>query len=129
AQAISFLSGLAAGVISPWARRQLGGLVPVFSVQTGEGGPESARVRIGTQLDQLIPPFLRGIVRGVYVEGNVLANPGQQQGGTESTTNAAAGTTASPYGVLLELQFPYSIVTRAEFKFPNAWSLDAIWEP
>jgi hypothetical protein len=32
-------------------------------------------------------------------------------------------------GVLIELSFPYSLVTTGEFTPPNNWSLDITYEP
>ena len=73
-------------------------------------------MRARVEANDLIPPFLRSTVQGVYVEGFVGS---QNQGGSRQ----GAG------GVLVELYFPEDIVTGGTWELPNNWSIEATWEP
>jgi hypothetical protein len=126
-QAGNFLAGLLAGVLTLSARRELGDIIPVIIIESGDEAFRSARLRAGFQADSVIPEFLRGVVRGAYVEGFVAGS-----GGTTETEGSEGVAPSATGGVLLELQFPYNFVgtLRAE---PNAesfgWGIDATWEP
>lgn len=118
-QAVSFLAGVTAGILTLTARRELGDLFPDISVEaTGEG----ARLRAGFDAEQIIPGFLEGIVRGAYVEGFV-GTGGDGVEDQEGTRSEGVG------GVMLELLFPRSIVFTGEVQPPAAWSAEVTWEP
>ncbi len=124
-QAASFVTGVLAGVGTLFIREQFGDVVPVIAIET-EGN--SVRARVGFQVDRFVPEFLRGVVQGAYVEGQVLT----QQGSDNGDTSASSGTSqASGLGTsyLLELQFPYSIVGTGTFAPPTNWSVDVTYEP
>ncbi len=118
-QASSFLAGIAAGVLTLTARKELGSLLPVIVIESGDQAFQSARIRAGFQANDYIPEFLRNIVHGAYVEGIFTAG------------SSGAGSTDSSLlpGVLLELTFPHSIVTTGEFTPPGNWSADITLEP
>ena len=107
-----FVSGLATAILTLTLRRELGDVLPVVTVDTTGG-------RLGWQLDDLIPDFLRGVVQGAYVEGRIAAN--------DSTDPNAAATYGG--GFLFELQWPRNIFTTFEWEQPSATSLDLTWEP
>ncbi|MEM9189016.1 MAG: translocation/assembly module TamB domain-containing protein [Myxococcota bacterium] len=113
-QATNILTGLVAGTLSTLTRREIGAFLPRLSVETQ--GVEGARVRAGIQADALIPSFLEDIVRSAYVEGFFGS-------GDESSDGAPSG------GFVIELYFPYDIVTSGSFEQPNNWSVDFTWEP
>jgi len=113
-QATSVLAGMLAGFLSSMTRRELGAFLPVFRIEAEDA--RSARVRAGFQADRLIPSWLEGVVRGIYVEGFVGA---EEQSGQAR----AAG------GFLLELLFPYDLVGSGKWEQGNNWSLDISWEP
>jgi translocation and assembly module TamB len=115
-QASSFLAGLAAGVLTLTARKEFGDVLPVIVIESGEHAFQSARIRAGFQADDYIPDFMRGFVRGAYIEGIFTA------GGT--------GTDSSPVpGVRLELSFPASLVLSGEVMPTGSWGADLTWEP
>jgi translocation and assembly module TamB len=113
-QATSVLAGMLAGFLSSMTRRELGAFLPVFRIEAEDA--RSARVRAGFQADRLIPSWLEGVVRGIYVEGFVGA---EEQSGQAR----AAG------GFLLELLFPHDLVGSGKWEQGNNWSLDISWEP
>lgn len=121
-QAASLLSGLAAGILTVTARRELGGLIPVIAVETGDQ-IGSARVRAGFDANALIPKFLEEVIVGAYIEGFVGAGEEQQSGGGGPEGRRAAG------GFLIELLFPRGFVGTGRFEPPSNWSLDMTWEP
>ena len=114
AQMGAALAGLTAGFLSKLTRNKYGKYVPVLSLEAGASS--GTRVRAGVEANDLIPPFLRSTVQGVYVEGFVGS---QNQGGSRQ----GAG------GVLVELYFPEDIVTGGTWELPNNWSIEATWEP
>jgi autotransporter translocation and assembly factor TamB len=114
AQMGAALAGLTAGFLSKLTRNKYGKYVPVLSLEAGASS--GTRVRAGVEANQLIPPFLRSAVQGVYVEGFVGS---QNQGGSRQ----GAG------GVLVELYFPENIVTGGTWEIPNNWTIEATWEP
>ncbi len=121
-QATRFLSGILAGVLTLTARAEFGEVVPVIAVETGER-VGSARVRAGWQADSLIPAFLRGIVRGAYVEGYLTT------AGSDAQRTSDASGTSTDLGALLELQFPHKIVGRGVVSSSGRWSVDLTYEP
>lgn len=113
-QATSVLAGMLAGFLSSMTRRELGAFLPVFRIEAEDA--RSARVRAGFQADRLIPSWLEGVVRGIYVEGFLGAE--EQSGQTR-----AAG------GFLLEMLFPFDLVGSGRWEQGNNWSVDVTWEP
>jgi hypothetical protein len=73
-------------------------------------------VRAGFELDSIVPGFLQGVIRGVYLEG-------MYAGASDDRTQDAQG------GVLLELYLPADLVTSGQYGPGNTWSLDLGWEP
>lgn len=126
-QVASVLSGLTAGIATMFVRENLGEIVPVLVIESGEQGFSSARVRAGFQADSLIPQFMRGVVRGAYVEGIFTASGG---GTTQSGSGAApVQTSGAGVGFILELQFPENFVGAANYTPPNNFGLDFTWQP
>ena len=78
-------------------------------------------IRAGINVDSLIPPRLRDVVRGIYIEGYFTA---RRADGTEDSTRQSHDN-----GFLIELQFPRNIVGRSDYAPPTNWSLDITWEP
>lgn len=114
-EAAAALGALTAGLLSSLTRRELGHVLPRFAIESRAG--QGTRVRAGIQADDLIPGFLRGAVRSAHVEGFVGSSEGAE--GAATTTG----------GVLLELYFPYHLVTSGAFEQPDNWSVDLTWEP
>ena len=117
----SFLGGLTTGLLTLSARRNLGGLFPVIAIEAGDTLGET-RVRAGVQATQLVPEFLRGVVRGAYVEG--LVTTGEPGAGEQAGTGTGFGG-----GVLIELRFPYDLAAIGRYGPGQTWSLDVTWEP
>ncbi|QQR90114.1 MAG: translocation/assembly module TamB domain-containing protein [Myxococcales bacterium] len=113
AQAQSALGGMVAGLIGTLAREEFGQSFPIISLDSG-GNAESTRLRIGYQADNLLPKAWQNVIRGIYVEGSVS--------GGEREQSARAG-------FLLELFFPYDLLSSATYTQPDNWSLDLLWEP
>lgn len=126
AQVASVLSGLTAGIATMFVRENLGEIVPVLVIESGDQGFSSARVRAGFQADSLIPQFMRGVVRGAYVEGIFTASGGSGQTGAGG---APVQTSGAGVGFILELQFPENFVGAANFTPPNNFGLDFTWQP
>jgi translocation and assembly module TamB len=114
-QARSFVSGLSSGLLALSARSELGEVMPILLVEPGSENTAS-RVRAGFELDSLVPSFLAGVIRGVYVEGIFASGGGQQQQDTGG-------------GVLIELFLPHDFVTSGAYGPGETWSLDFGWEP
>ncbi|MCB9708159.1 MAG: translocation/assembly module TamB domain-containing protein [Myxococcales bacterium] len=127
-QTASFLAGITAGILTLGARREFGDLIPVISIETGQGGFASTRARLGYQADTFIPDFMKPIVTGAYVEGAFpLATSdeqAQQQQKQQQYQQQGSGTR-----FLLELQFPYNFVGTTQYWPPGTWGLDLTWEP
>jgi hypothetical protein len=107
-----------AGVMAMSARRELGDAMPILMIEPGDT-MEGSRVRAGFELDKLVPGFLEGVIRGVYVEG-IFA------GGSEDESESSGGVQG---GVLLELYLPHDFVTSGQYGPGETWSLDLGWEP
>jgi translocation and assembly module TamB len=114
-QARSFVSGLSSGLLALSARSELGEMMPILLVEPGSQSSAS-RVRAGFELDSLVPSFLAGVIRGVYVEGIFASGGGQQQQDTGG-------------GVLIELFLPHVMMTTGQYGPGETWSLDFGWEP
>jgi translocation and assembly module TamB len=112
-------TGILSGVLTVGARRELGELVPVLAVETGD---HSTSLRAGIGARRLIPTGLRSVITDAYVEG-ILTESEEGQSGDEGTR------TQTQAGVLLELRFPYDLVGEAQYEPGQRWSLDLSWEP
>jgi translocation and assembly module TamB len=115
----SVATGIAGSVLTLGARRELGEWVPVLGFAQGGG---ETRIRAGVEADRLIPEFLRGIVVDAYVEGIVSSREQTDEG--QVTQQGATGA-----AVLLELRFPHSLLSEAQYGPGPRWSLDLSWEP
>ena len=139
-QIASAAIGMTTGLLTLGARREFGDWIPMLSIDQGN----QTRVRVGIEADRFIPNFMRGFVKGAYVEGIVAsgANPnagsGQAaaaQGGTSgggvvaSSQVGGAASTASGTGVLLELMLPKNFVWAGQYGPGQAWSIDLDWRP
>lgn len=117
-QAAQLLAALTAGILTTSIRKRFGGVAPVIAIAPSEeAGIEE--LRAGFELDTLIPPFLRDIVTGIYVEGSVS---------TEQEDDAA-GKEDSQRETLIELHFPHDLVTIGRHGPGATWSLDLGWRP
>jgi hypothetical protein len=114
-EAPAFVGGVTRGILGRSLRRVLGGVMPILVVEPA-CGTSSARVRAGFDLDALVPRALRGVIRGVYVEGMFAQ-------GSEERHQDAEG------GVLLELFLPADLVTSGQYGPGETWSVDLGWEP
>ena len=115
----SIATGIAGSVLTLGARRELGEWVPVLGFEQGGG---ETRIRAGVEADRLIPKFLRKVVVDAYVEGIVSSREQTDEG--QVTQEAATGA-----AVLLELRFPHSLLSEAQYGPGPRWSLDLSWEP
>lgn len=129
----SMAIGIATGVLTVGARRELGDWVPVLAVESGAG---QTSVRAGVAADRFIPRFLRKVVVDAYVEGIFSAPTGadgsSQSGATTTTSDQTpppANTVQTQAGVLLELRFPKQLVGEAQYGPGERWSLDLNWQP
>ncbi|HEU4579929.1 MAG TPA: translocation/assembly module TamB domain-containing protein [Polyangiaceae bacterium] len=118
AEASQILSALTAGLITTSIRRRLGAMAPIVAVDPG-GSQGVSQVRAGFELDTLIPDFLRDVVTGVYVEG-ILSSEKLDQQGTQRDVQP---------GVLIELHFPYNLVTSGRYGPDTTWTVDVGWQP
>ena len=114
-QAKSMLAGIAGGMLALAARKELGAVAPIILVDPGDDASKS-RVRVGFDLDELVPDFMSTVIRGVYVEGMVAGDDG-------SGTGRAGG------GVLLDLFLPASLVLTGQYGPGQTWGVDFGWEP
>ncbi|MEM7448712.1 MAG: translocation/assembly module TamB domain-containing protein [Myxococcota bacterium] len=121
-QAANFLAGVTAGLFTFSLQQQLGTQLPSIAVEAGDDAFRSARVRVGYRFDDLLPPWLRTFVQGVYLEGSITA------GGDEENTTSAA-TQNQGLGLLLQLDFPRNIVGTTTVSPPAGFSFDLTWEP
>jgi hypothetical protein len=115
-QIASAAIGMTTGLLSLGARREFGDFIPMLSI---DQGTDDTRIRAGFEADKLIPKFMRGFVRGAYVEGEVSTGESQ---GQNSTGNAQTG-------VLLELMLPKDLVWAGKYGPGQTWSLDLDWRP
>lgn len=125
--AAGFLAGVTAGLLTEEVRRELGGVVPVLSIESGNQGLEDTRIRAGLQLDQFIDRRLgplRKVVRGAYIEGFV-----SRSSQNDATDEGDADPQTSSGGGLLELRFPRDLVGAIEYRPESNWRLDFSWEP
>lgn len=123
--AAGILAGVTAGLLTQGVREELGGALPVLSLESNSQTLRSARIRAGVSLDQLIERRLgrlSRVVQGAYVEGFVSPGAG-------SSTIDATVAPQSRSGGLLELRFPKDLVGTFEFRPVQNWRLDLAWEP
>jgi hypothetical protein len=124
----SMAIGMTTGLLSLGARREFGDWIPRLQFEQGE----QTRLRVGFEADKLIPKFMRGFVRGAYVEGIVAgensAAPGNTSDPAHPPTSATANT-SSGEGVLLELMLPNDLVWAGQYGPGTVWSLDLDWRP
>lgn len=118
AQADQIIGALMAGVLTTSMRRRLGAMAPILSVDAADED-RGEQLRAGFELDALIPDFLRDIVTGVYVEGSFSSDKQADQAGSKDVQT----------GVLIELHFPYNIVSSVRYGPDTTWSLDLGWQP
>ncbi len=85
-------------------------------------GLAGTRVRVGFNADDIIPDFLRDVVRGAYIEGFVTAAAG-------SSTGSTAGPGGIGGGVTLEFTLPDGFLLRGTYVPVNNGSLDVLYEP
>jgi translocation and assembly module TamB len=121
-QATSFLAGVTAGMLTLTARREIGDVFPDISLEATDTG---ARLRAAFDADWLIPGFLEGIVRGMYIEGFVGTGGGDGAGAGQEGVRDTSGAS----GVGIELLFPHDLVGTAEIQPPASWSADLMYEP
>jgi hypothetical protein len=117
----SAASGIAAGVLTLGARRELGEWVPILAFEDTE---EATTLRAGVGAYRLIPKPLRKIVVDAYVEGIFSSQHEQSRPGEESS-----GGSTPAAAVLLELRYPYDLLTEMQYGPGNRWSVDLGWEP
>ncbi|HKP63303.1 MAG TPA: translocation/assembly module TamB domain-containing protein [Polyangiales bacterium] len=118
-QVASAAMGMTTGLLSLGARRAFGDFIPMLSV---EQSTESTRVRAGFEADRLIPDFMKGFVKGAYVEGVVSTGDETQRGGDSGGGGAQTG-------VLLELMLPKDLVWAGKYGPGQTWSIDLDWRP
>jgi hypothetical protein len=97
------------------ARRRFGDWVPMLAVESNaQGTPSGARA--GFDASRLIPKFMRGFARGMFVEGVV---------GTRSDTpQRGVGV-----GVRVEVALPRDFMTSMGYGPGTVWSTDVYWSP
>ncbi|HEX7480390.1 MAG TPA: translocation/assembly module TamB domain-containing protein [Polyangiales bacterium] len=118
----SVATGIAAGLLTLGARRELGDWVPMLAIDQSRG---ATSVRAGADAQRLIPGFLRKLVVDAYVEG--ILSERQSSSGTPTSDSQAASQTGA--AVLIELRFPRSLVGQAQYGPGQRWSTDLTWEP
>lgn len=113
--AASFAAGLTAGLLAVSARRRFGDWVPMLAIENNaQGAPSGARA--GFDASRLIPDFMQGFARGMYVEGVV--------GSRTDTASRGVGV-----GVRVELSLPRDFMTSMGYGPGTVWSTDVYWSP
>jgi hypothetical protein len=85
---------------------------------------------VGIEADDFIPKFLRGFVRGAYVEGIMASQSNTKSSGSATQTSSTTGSnTASGSGVLLELMLPSNFVWAGQYGPGTAWTVDLNFRP
>ncbi len=135
AQSEAFAAALGGGLLTLGARRELGDLIRTFSIEsTDTGRGYRTRMRAGVNADAIIPEFMRGVVRGAYLQGAVTTTETEdtEGGGTAGTAQSTDMYDPSLVDLLLELYLPFSLVWSAKLS-PGAsdpsWGTDLTWEP
>jgi autotransporter translocation and assembly factor TamB len=115
--AANFAAGLTAGLLAVSARRRFGDWVPMLAIESNaQGGPSGARA--GFDASRLIPEFMRGFARGMFVEGVVGSRSGTPQGGS-----------GVGVGVRVEVALPRDFMTAMGYGPGTVWSTDVYWSP
>jgi hypothetical protein len=115
--AANFAASLTAGLLAVSARRRFGDWVPMLGLESNaQGTPSGARA--GFDASRLIPKFMRGFARGMFVEGKVGARSDNQQGGV-----------GVGVGVRLEVALPRDFMTSMGYGPGTVWSTDFYWSP
>jgi TamB, inner membrane protein subunit of TAM complex len=113
--AANFAANLTAGLLAVSARRKFGNWVPMLAVENNaQGTPSGARA--GFDASDLIPKFMRGFARSMYVEGVV--------GARSDTTSRGVGV-----GVRVEVGLPRDFMTSMAYGPGTVWSVDGYWSP
>jgi hypothetical protein len=118
-QLASAAIGMTTGLLSLGARREFGDWIPMLSIDQGTA---DTRVRAGFEVDKLIPKFMRGFVKGAYVEGVVSTGDSGDSRQENSGGNAQTG-------VLIELMLPKDLVWAGKYGPGQTWSVDLDWRP
>ena len=141
AQQEAMVAGMMGGVLTlgtRGVRNELGGLIPkpiLQSRQQAYSGNRVYRVGAGVNADSLIPPFLRGIVRGAYLESAYARTTYSTGAGSERSEGSESGLPpgeepeTGALDFLLELRFPYDLVWTGRIAPPQNWGADILWEP
>ncbi|MEZ4287795.1 MAG: translocation/assembly module TamB domain-containing protein [Polyangiales bacterium] len=125
AAASSFLTGVAGGLIASSLRGELGKWAPTFALETGvtqNGEGSNTRFKLGFNFDALIPEALKGVIYGLYIEGQMTTR------GDDAIDRSSTGQAQTP-GVFIEIQWPKNLVTSGTMLQRNNWSVDVTWEP
>jgi autotransporter translocation and assembly factor TamB len=112
--AANFASGLTAGLLAVSARRKFGNWVPMLAIENNASGVPSG-ARAGFDASNLIPKFMQGFAKSMYVEGVV---------GSRVESSARTG-----FGVRVELALPQDFVTALGYGPGTTWSTDVYWSP
>jgi translocation and assembly module TamB len=112
--AANFASGLTAGLLAVSARRKFGSWVPMLAIENSASGTPSG-ARAGFDATSLIPKFMQGFARSMYVEGVVGSR--------------AESTSRTGFGVRVELALPQDFVTALGYGPGTTWSTDVYWSP
>jgi hypothetical protein len=89
-----------------------------------EQDQDQTQLSAGIEADRIIPKFMRGFVRGAYVEGIVSSKSGEsEEEAAQVSSNGASG------GVLLELLLPRDLVWAGQYGPGPRWSIDLDWRP
>ena len=123
-QLSSMALGIATGVLTVGARRELGEWVPVLAIERSEN---ETRLRAGVAAERLVPGFLRKLIVDAYIEG--IFSAGQGPPSVASASSPAPSNLDTEAGVLLELRFPKHLVGEAQYGPGQRWSLDLNWQP
>jgi autotransporter translocation and assembly factor TamB len=113
--AANFAAGLTAGLLAVSARRRFGDWVPMLAVENNAAGTPSG-ARAGFDATRLIPKFMQGFARGMFVEGVV--------GGRSDTGSRSVGV-----GVRVEVALPRDFTTSMGYGPGTMWSTDVYWSP
>jgi hypothetical protein len=114
--AASFAAGLTAGLLAVSARRKFGDWVPMLAIENDASGAPSG-ARAGFDASRLIPKFMRGFARSMYVEGVVGAAKND------------AGSRSVGVGVRVEVALPQDFMTSMGYGPGTVWSTDVYWSP
>ena len=114
--AASFAAGLTAGLLAVSARRKFGNWVPMLAIENNASGAP-AGARAGFDATALIPKFMQGFARSMYVEGLV---------GTRADSSSSRG---GGVGVRVELALPRDFMTALGYGPGTTWSTDVYWSP